>query len=206
MQKVRGQTSRTAALEVIQTTGEVAPITRIGNQKIMNTKSILLAYATRYGSTQEVAETITAALRQAGLDVDIQPIREVKSLARYEAVLLGAAIYNAKWHPDAHQFLSQHQQALSERPVVIFALGPLSASDAARRNSRRQLDSELAKYPWLKPVAVEVFAGKYDPSKPGLGFFDRMLPARDHRDWNAIRTWANALPAQLQNREMLQPA
>ena len=168
----------------------------------MNTKSILLAYATRFGSTQEVAETIAAALGAAGFEVDLQPMQEIKKPENYDAVLLGAAIYNAKWHPDAHQFLAKHQETLSQRPVVIFALGPLSTSDAARRNSRRQLDKELEKYPWLKPVAVEIFAGKYDPSKPGLGFFDRLLPASDHRDWEAIRAWANALPAQLQNQEI----
>jgi menaquinone-dependent protoporphyrinogen oxidase len=172
----------------------------------MNTRTILLAYATRYGSTQEVAETVAAALRDVGLIVDLQPMQEVRTLDHYDAVVLGAAIYNARWHPDAHQFLSQHQEALSQRPAVIFALGPLSASEAARRNSRRQLDSELAKYPWLKPVAVEVFAGKYDPSKPGLGFFERFLPARDHRDWNAIRAWAKALSTQLQLDRALQPA
>ncbi len=172
----------------------------------MNARSILLAYATRFGSTQEVAETIAVELRQAGFTVDIQPMQEVKALANYDAVILGAAIYNAKWHPDAHQFLSQHHETLGKRPVLIFALGPLSNSDAARRNSRRQLDKELAKYPWLKPVAVEIFAGKYDPSKPGLGFFERLLPARDHRNWDAIRAWANSLPAQLQHVEMLQPA
>jgi len=89
---------------------------------------------------------------------------------------------------------------------VIFALGPVSSSEAAKRNSRRQLDGELAKYPWLKPVAVEIFAGKYDPSKPGLGFFDRFLPARDVRNWDAIRAWANTLPTLLQQGEILQPA
>ncbi len=172
----------------------------------MNTRSILVAYASRYGATQEVAETIAAALREAGLDVELQPMQEVKMLDPYAAVVLGAAIYNAMWHPDAHQFLSQHQEALSQRPVVIFALGPLSPSEAAKRNSRRQLDGELAKYPWLKPVAVEIFAGKYDPSKPGLGFFDRFLPARDLRNWDAIRTWANELSAQLQHIDVLQPA
>jgi menaquinone-dependent protoporphyrinogen oxidase len=172
----------------------------------MNIKSILLAYATRYGSTQEVAESIAATLRQCGLEVDIRPMQEVKTLANYQAVVLGAAIYNAKWHPEAHQFLSRHQESLSQRPVVIFALGPLSASAAAKRNSRRQLDKELGKYPWLKPAAVEVFAGKYDPSKPGMGFFERLLPASDHRDWDAIRLWANGLPGQLQRVEMLQPA
>jgi len=147
---------------------------------MMNTRSILLAYATRYGSTQEVAETIAATLRQAGLEVDIQPMREVRTLDQYDAVVLGAAIYNARWHTDAHQFLSQHQETLRQRPVVIFALGPLSTGDAAMLRSRRQLDRELEKYPWLKPVAVEMFVGKSDPSK--LNFFERLgSTASDHR-------------------------
>ena len=172
----------------------------------MNTKSILLAYASRFGSTQEVAETIASTLREDGLEVDLQPMQEVKSLDRYDAIVLGAAIYNARWNAVAHQFVSQHQDALTQLPVAIFTLGPLSASDAAKRNSRRQLDNELTKYPWLKPVAVEIFAGKYDPSKPGLGFFDRFVPARDLRNWDAIRAWANELSAQLRHAEMLQPA
>ncbi|MBI5878296.1 MAG: flavodoxin domain-containing protein [Chloroflexi bacterium] len=172
----------------------------------MNAKSILLAYATRYGSTQEVAEAIAASLRDAGLRVDIQPMLEVQRLDSYDAVVLGAAIYNARWHPDAHQFLVQHQGILRQLPVAIFALGPLSTSKAAMQNSRRQLDSELAKHSWLKPAALEMFAGKYDPSKPGLGFFERFVPASDHRNWEAIRAWANALPAQLQPDAVLRPA
>lgn len=172
----------------------------------MNAKSILLAYASRFGSTQEVAETIASALSEAGLEVDLQPMQEVQSLDRYAAVVLGAAIYNAKWNADAHQFVSQHHDTLTQLPVAIFTLGPLSASEAAKRNSRRQLDNELAKYSWLKPVAVEIFAGKYDPSKPGLGFFDRFVPASDHRNWDAIRAWAQTLSVQLQHGEVLQPA
>ena len=171
----------------------------------MNTKSILLAYASRFGSTQEVAETIASTLSEAGLEVDLQLMQEVKSLDRYDAVVLGAAIYNAKWNANAHQFVMQYQDALTQLPVAIFTLGPLSPSEAAKRNSRRQLNSELAKYPWLKPVAVEIFAGKYDPSKPGLNFFEKFLPARDYRNWDAIRAWAKALSARLQHAEMLQP-
>jgi menaquinone-dependent protoporphyrinogen oxidase len=172
----------------------------------MNRKSILLAYATRFGSTQEVAEAITTALREAGIEVELQPMQEVQRLDDYEAVVLGAALYNARWNQDAHQFLTKHQEVLKQRPVAIFALGPLNTGDAAKRNSLRQLDKELAKYPWLKPVALEMFAGKYDPTKPGMGFFERLLPARDYRDWEAIHAWANALPAQLEHAEMLQLA
>ncbi len=162
----------------------------------MNTNSILLAYATRYGSTQEVAETITTTLREDGIQVDIQPMQDVNSLDNYTAVVLGAAIYNARWHPEVHKFLSRYQETLKQLPVAIFALGPLSTSVAAMLRSRRQLDLELEKYPWLKPVAVEMFVGKSDPAK--LGIFDRLFSkASDHRDWQAVRAWANTLPAQL---------
>ena len=44
--------------------------------------SVLVAYATRYGSTQEVAEAVAATLRERGLEVDVQPMRKVSGLAR----------------------------------------------------------------------------------------------------------------------------
>ena len=46
----------------------------------MNTNSVLLAYATRFGSTQEVAENVAASLREAGLKVDLRLMRQVESL------------------------------------------------------------------------------------------------------------------------------
>ncbi len=167
----------------------------------MHTKSVLVAYASRFGSTQEVAEAITTALREAGMEVELQAMQEVQKLDGYEAVVLGAALYNARWHADAHQFLTKHQAVLKQRPVAVFSLGPMGTGDGAMRSSRRQLDKELAKYPWLKPVALEMFAGKYDPTKPGLGSFYRLLPTRDYRDWTAIRAWAKALPAELERAE-----
>jgi menaquinone-dependent protoporphyrinogen oxidase len=166
-----------------------------------NSGTILLAYASRYGSTQEVAEAITIDLRKTGLKVDVRPMSEVKTVEGYDAVVLGAAIYSSRWHPDAHRFLSKQQEALSRRPVAIFALGPLTTTEAAMQRSRRQLHNELERYPWLKPVALEMFVGKIDPSK--LGFFERFQPASDNRNWNAIIAWADMLPDRLQRAEIL---
>ncbi|MGE5265172.1 MAG: flavodoxin domain-containing protein [Acidobacteriota bacterium] len=173
---------------------------------MMNTRSILVAYATRYGSTQEVAETIADALRQAGLRVDLELIREVKSLEHYDAIVLGAAIYNTRWHPDAHEFLSQHAEILGRRPVAIFSLGPTTRNPASKKQSLRQLDRDLEKYPWLRPVALEMFVGRFDLSKLGLGAVGRLVPLPDQRDPNAVRVWASALPARLERAEILQHA
>jgi menaquinone-dependent protoporphyrinogen oxidase len=168
---------------------------------------ILVAHATRYGSTQEVAEAIAATLRDDALAVDLQPVRMVRSLGGYSAVVLGAPLYMFHWHRDARRFLLQHREALMQLPIAIFALGPLSTNEQEIQGSRNQLDKELVKYPWLTPVALEIFGGKYDPSK--LSLFHKVLaalpasplhglPARDIRDWAAIRTWASSMAVQLQ--------
>jgi len=159
--------------------------------------SVLVAYATRYGSTQEVAEAVAATLRECRLEVDIQPMREVRTLTGYRAVVLGAPLFMFHWHKDALRFLSRHREALTERPVAVFALGPTHDpyDEKEWQDSCAQLDKELAKFHWLTPVALEMFGGKYDPAK--LRFPINLLagkePASDLRDWTAIHTWAAAI-------------
>ncbi len=160
------------------------------------TALILVAYATKHGSTQEVAEAVAAALHEHALEVEVQPASEVRALDRYGAVVLGAPLYSGRWHGDASRFLKRHRTALSERPVAIFALGPRSAAEEERRGSREQLDRALAKASWLAPVAIEVFGGVIDPAK--LRFPFNRMPASDARDWTAIRAWANNLATQFQ--------
>jgi len=160
---------------------------------------VLVGYATRYGSTQEVAEAIAATLREGGLDVDVQPLREVRTLEGYGAVVLGAPLFMFRWHKEALRFLSQHHQALMERPMAVFVLGPVHDphDEQEWQDSRAQLDKELAKFPWFKPAALEMFGGKYDPAKLcfPLNKFAGEEPASDIRDWAAIRLWAEGLKA-----------
>lgn len=164
--------------------------------------SILVAYATCYGSTQEVAEAVAATLRERGLVVDIEPARKVRTLDQYGAVVLGAPLYMFRWHKDALHFLVQHRETLSQRPVAIFALGPFHTEEKEFQEVRRQLDKELAKFPWLTPQAIAIFGGKFDPQKltfpynlvPAL----KNMPASDVRDWIAIRAWASDLATQFQ--------
>jgi menaquinone-dependent protoporphyrinogen oxidase len=162
--------------------------------------SILVGYATRCGSTQEVAEAIAAALREDGHSVVSQPARQVRTLDGCDAVVLGAPLYMFRWHKDALRFLARHQQALSGRPAAVFALGPFHEDAKEFQEARGQLDKELLKFPWFAPVAVEIFGGKFDPAAlrfpmnllPAL----KQMPASDIRDWTAIRAWAYGLAAQ----------
>jgi menaquinone-dependent protoporphyrinogen oxidase len=109
-----------------------------------------------------------------------------------------------RWHKDALGFLSRYREALMERLVAIFALGPTHDphDEEEWQDSCAQLDKELAKFPWLTPVALEMFGGKYDPAKlrfpysliPAL----RQMPTTDLRDWTAIGAWASNLAVKLQ--------
>ena len=164
--------------------------------------SILVAYATQYGSTQEVAETIASTLRESGLEVDVRPARDVHTLDGYRAVVLGAPLIMLRWHKDARRFLSRHREALLERALAIFALGPTHDphDEQEWQNSWAQLDKDLANFAWLRPLVLEMFGGKFDPAM--LHFPIKQLagaaPASDVRDWTAVRNWARELAAQLQ--------
>jgi menaquinone-dependent protoporphyrinogen oxidase len=169
--------------------------------------SILVAYATRYGSTREVAESVAATLREQGLAVDLQPMHTVDDLAGYDAIVLGAPLYIGHWPKEAQRFLAQHREALRQRPVAMFTLGPTQPGEKEWADVRAQLDQERARYPWLQPIAFELFGGRYDPTM--LRFPDslltwlpasplRQMAASDLRDWPAIRAWADNLVEQLQ--------
>jgi len=163
---------------------------------------VLIGYATRYGSTQEVAETVATTLRECGFEVDIQPMRKVGTLAKYSGIVLGAPLFMFHWHKDALGFLSRHRRELMERPVAVFVLGPVHDPHDEKEweASHSQLDKELAKHPWFKPITLEMFGGKYDPAKLGfpLNKLTGKEPASDIRDWAAIRAWARNLAAKLE--------
>jgi menaquinone-dependent protoporphyrinogen oxidase len=169
-------------------------------------KSILVAYATRYGSTTGVAEAVGAELGARGLSATVKPARDVTSLDGVDAVVLGAPLYIGSMPKDARSFLARHRAALERLPVAVFVLGPLSDKPEDFKNVGDQLDKVLEKEAWLKPASTTVFAGAYDASK--LHFPDTLMnwmpanplkdtPAMDLRDWAAIAAWADTLPEAL---------
>jgi menaquinone-dependent protoporphyrinogen oxidase len=168
-------------------------------KEFLMSNSVLMAYATRNGSTREIAEAVAATLRENGHMVELQPVREVQSLEKYSAVVLGAPLYMFHLHKDARRFLAGHRAALANLPIALFTLGPFHDDAKEWQEVRKQLDKELLKFPWLSPVATARFGGKFDPANLGfpLKFIPALkkMPASDIRNWDQIRTWANDLAA-----------
>ena len=165
---------------------------------------ILVTYATKYGSTQEIAEAVALRLRERGLEVDLQPMKKVRTIAQYQGIVLGAPMYMFHIMKDLFQFLSRFRTVLVEKPTAVFSLGPFNDVEKEWNEVRELFDKELARVPWLKPVAKEVFGGKFDPAALRFPFnllpALKQIPASDIRDWTKIRNWTNELAAIFQTK------
>jgi menaquinone-dependent protoporphyrinogen oxidase len=157
--------------------------------------SILVAHATKYGSTREVAEAVAETLAERGLPVQVRPAAEVDEVGSHAGVVLGGGLYAGRWHRDARRLLRRHREALARLPIAVFAMGPLTSEEKDIAGSRQQLERALSKVPEVTPVSVAIFGGVIDPAK--MRFPLKRMPAADARDWDAIRTWAAGLVEKL---------
>ncbi|MGD0273338.1 MAG: flavodoxin domain-containing protein [Gaiellaceae bacterium] len=150
--------------------------------------TVLVAYATKHGSTREVAADVARVIRQAGFEVDISPAREVKSLDLYQAVVLGGALYMGRLHKDARKLLERKRGELASLPLAVFAMGPKSTEPQELESSGAQLGRALKAVPEVKPLTTAIFGGvmKFGKKKP-----------LDARDWKAIQTWAEEVSRKL---------
>jgi menaquinone-dependent protoporphyrinogen oxidase len=147
--------------------------------------NVLVAYATKHGSTAEVAAEVARVIAASGSQVQLLPASDVKDILPFHLIVLGAPLCAGKWHKDAVRLLKRQKTGLAGRRVAIFALGPRSPrEEGGWPRCREQLDRALAGQAWLHPVAVELFGGVDPPKK---------RERRDQRDWAAIRAWAAAL-------------
>ena len=166
------------------------------------TNTILVAYASRAGSTAGVAEAIGKTLAAGGAPVEVRPMEEVTDLTLYSAVVAGSAIQGQKWLPEAMQFMRTHQTALARKPFAAFMVC-ITLSMANADKYRQGLTDWLAPVRALaRPVSEGYFAGALDFSKLPLTPNTLMmrLPVLfglwkqgDHRDWDAIHAWAEEI-------------
>lgn len=168
---------------------------------------ILVAYASMFGTTQDIAEVMAQELRDADITVDVRAVAEVNDLSPYQAVVVGSAIYNGAWLPDAVHFLRTYAPQLQEMPVAYFAVCMIVYRSTPQRHyvAYTYFDSARAAAPAVHPVAVGLFAGKL--RYRNLPLLERLifllkarLPSGDFRDWEAIRRWATSLHATLTDR------
>jgi menaquinone-dependent protoporphyrinogen oxidase len=173
--------------------------------------SVLVAYASRHGATQGIAERVAQQLRAAGLQAEARPTNEVRDLAGYDAFVIGGATYMFHWMKEATEFVKRNRSLLATRPVWLFSSGPLGTEATDKDGRDVRVVSEAREIPELRAAIHardhRVFFGAFDGDAKAVGLTEhltRMLPAAraafpdgDFRDWAEIEAWADGVAREL---------
>lgn len=172
------------------TAGSTASSDSSNRRIVSNMKTILVAYTTNSGSTEEVARAIGAEIERSGQPVEVCRLEDVTDLAAYSAVVIGAPMILG-WSRAAQNFVKKHRQALSKLRVAYFATAmsltqpgqdwhapvPLSLDPELAappvnpgRLSMKERYTSVSNYlgpmlraaPEVRPVSVAFFGGKLE--------------------------------------------
>lgn len=160
--------------------------------------NILIAIASRHGSTREIADAIAHDLRTRGHATMVQNADDVRTVEGYDAVIAGSAIYMGNWLPEARRFVDRNRERLAAIPVWLFSSGPLGENDPQPQGDPAHLDEIMRS---LHARDHRIFVGKLDTGELGLG--ERLVvkmikaPEGDFRDWAAIHGWAHDIASAL---------
>jgi menaquinone-dependent protoporphyrinogen oxidase len=160
--------------------------------------TVLVAVASRHGSTREIAELIGRTLEEHGLEVVVAPVDEIDDVAPYDAVVLGSAVYVGKWLEPARRFVDAHAVELAARPTWLFSSGPIGTPPKPEGDKAVEVGSIVAR---TGAREHRVFAGKLDRS--GLGLGERMVVRAvraeegDFRELDEVVGWASTIAGDL---------
>ncbi|MDM7831804.1 flavodoxin domain-containing protein [Cellulomonas edaphi] len=167
---------------------------------------VLVAVASRHGSTQEIGEAIGTVLTGRGHRVEVRAVADVDAVDDYDVVIVGSAVYTGHWLPAARELVERHRAALAERRVWLFSSG-LATQPAAAANSPHEIAALGER---VGSVGHRSFRGRLDRS--ALTFAERAIIAGargrdgDHRDFGAIARWADEIADALAEAAQRAPA
>jgi len=161
-------------------------------------KKILVAFASKYGSTSEIAERIGEVLTSGGHQAEVKEVNRINDLKDYDAVIIGSAVYIGKWRKDAVRFMKVHEPELKTMRVWIFSTGPTGKGDPEKLLEGWNLPENVK--PIVNSIKAEdviVFHGSLDMDK--LNGLHRFMikkvkaPVGDFRVWEDIDAWARGI-------------
>ncbi len=161
---------------------------------------ILTVYASAHGSTAEVGRFIAGVLQARGIKASATAAGEARPVEEFDAYILGSAVHNGLWLPEMAAFVRQLRSVVSDKPVYLW-LNCLRAIEPGGYAyvTNNYLPNLLSRTLSFRKIGI--FAGKVDMTTINQdeawtltfrydGGRDPFTLSGDHRDWNAIRAWA----------------
>jgi menaquinone-dependent protoporphyrinogen oxidase len=189
----------------------------------MQTRRVLVIYATSYGQTRRIAQRVADVLTGAGCQVNVMNAKEPAAAGvrpeDYEGVVVGGSIIARGLQPAIAQFVRAHREALDRLPSAFFQVSASAGSAKAegRAAAQQLLDRFLEQSQWHPDLAVSV-AGAINYTKYNLflrWFMKRASrleggstdTSRDHEytDWAQVEDFARQFLAVLERSRQQAP-
>lgn len=156
-------------------------------------QQILIATASRHGSTFDIADEIARVLSRRGYVVVDKAADETNGIERFDAVICGSAVYMGKWLPEAIAFVTRNANELAQRPVWLFSSGPIG--EPPQPEGDPQGIAQLMER--LHARGHRNFAGRLDRDR--LSLAERVIvgmlraPKGDFRNFPQVTAWATEI-------------
>ncbi len=179
----------------------------------MMTKRVLIAYGTRFGSTEEISSKFAEIMKSQGLDTTVINVKKDKwpPLDQFDAVLIGSSIKMGRWTKEAKRFFDKNVNALKKRAFLAVFVSSGEASDPEKYQEAKEkyVHKIITGFGFdLNKVMHEAFGGLFDMSNTSkIGWMEKKfmnMAARDDesanlteneyndlRDWDQIQSFAN---------------
>ena len=92
------------------------------------TMQMLVGYASRFGSTRDIATRIADAVRTGGSDVALRSVDDISDVHGYDAMVFGSGVYDGSWPIEATTLIRRHPAVLARKPLWLFRVGSFGDS------------------------------------------------------------------------------
>jgi menaquinone-dependent protoporphyrinogen oxidase len=160
---------------------------------------VLIAVASKHGSTREIGEAIGCTLAELGVENDVRRVDDLAEVDGYDAFVVGSAVYFGRWIEPARRFAEAFADELRDRPTWLFSSGPIGEPPHPPVADAVDIADIVA---MTQPREHRLFSGSVD--RTVLGFAERALLSAvrgaegDFRDWADVASWSASIARELQ--------
>ncbi|XHH09600.1 MAG: flavodoxin domain-containing protein [Candidatus Bathyarchaeia archaeon] len=154
----------------------------------MELNKTLIAYETKGGATEEVAQKIAATLRSKfQLQVDLVDLKrqKIQNTDSYKNIVVGSGIRTGKAYDKALKFLENHFG--NQQVAFYICCGDAADSEKCANAKVKYIEGVLANYPEIKPISTEIFGGR-------MKMLGKVV--YDYLDLSKAEAWAESLGKQ----------
>lgn len=128
---------------------------------------VLIAYGTKYGSTEKCA-TLLAQKIVGEVDLVNLKVKEIEDITEYDKIIIGTSVYAGRVFKEVTKFCKENLDLLKKKKVSIFTCGMLDGQKAEEQFNNC-FPNELLQ----SVVAKGCLGGEFNFDK--MGFADKII-------------------------------